>query len=60
LVGDDIEADLGGGAVELQLWRILVKTGKYRSGDETRSGVEPPDESAESFAHWVDSLLANR
>jgi ribonucleotide monophosphatase NagD (HAD superfamily) len=25
LIGDDIEADLGGGAVELQLWRILGK-----------------------------------
>jgi hypothetical protein len=78
LIGDDIEADLGGGAVELQLWRILgeflpfflyiiirtrnsaVKTGKYRSGDETRSGVQPPNELAESFAHWVDNLLATR
>jgi len=60
LIGDDVEGDLGGGAVELKLWRILVQTGKYRPGDETRRGVKPPDELVESFAHWVDNLLANR
>ncbi|CAG8614097.1 3268_t:CDS:10, partial [Dentiscutata heterogama] len=36
MIGDDITQDLGGGAKELGLIRYLVKTGKYRSGDETR------------------------
>lgn len=73
VVGDDIEADLSGGALELGLWRVLgeilcypccrsfghtsaVKTGKYRSGDESRPGVVPPDEVYDSFASFIDSL----
>jgi len=58
VIGDDIEADLGEGALELGLWRILVKTGKYRPGDEHRSGLKLPDEVCESFAAFVDSYLA--
>ena len=105
VIGDDVEADLGGGAVELGLWRVLgkhsfrktfsvgillehcpgflcknisiclsgplrgcaelladywhviVKTGKYRVGDESRLGIVPPDEVWDSFASFVDSLL---
>ncbi|KDQ57308.1 hypothetical protein JAAARDRAFT_131357 [Jaapia argillacea MUCL 33604] len=60
IVGDDVEADLGGAASELGLWRVLVKTGKYRPGDESKPGVRPPDEVSASFAEWVDSVLANR
>ncbi|KIK41473.1 hypothetical protein CY34DRAFT_24356 [Suillus luteus UH-Slu-Lm8-n1] len=56
VIGDDVETDLGGGAIELCLWRILVKTGKYRGGDESREGVIGPDEVYESFAEFVDSL----
>ncbi|KDR71145.1 hypothetical protein GALMADRAFT_254365 [Galerina marginata CBS 339.88] len=56
MIGDDVESDLGGGALELGLWRILVKTGKYRTGDEKRAGLVPPDEVFESFAGFVDSL----
>ncbi|KAJ7500024.1 HAD-like domain-containing protein [Mycena latifolia] len=37
IIGDDVDADLGGGAVELGLWRVLVRTGKYRPGDEHRA-----------------------
>ncbi|KAG2336809.1 hypothetical protein BDR05DRAFT_1063544 [Suillus weaverae] len=58
VIGDDIETDLGGGAIELCLWRILVKTGKYRAGDETKDGVHPPDEVCDSFAEFVESLLS--
>ncbi|KIM76977.1 hypothetical protein PILCRDRAFT_12342 [Piloderma croceum F 1598] len=58
VIGDDVEADLGEGAIELGLWRILVKTGKYRPGDESRPGLKPPDEMCESFAVFVDSFLA--
>ncbi|KAI0337485.1 hypothetical protein BDW22DRAFT_869936 [Trametopsis cervina] len=57
IVGDDVETDLGGGAVELGLWRVLVRTGKYRVGDERREGVTPPDEVWDTFADFVDSLL---
>jgi hypothetical protein len=34
-----------------------VKTGKYRTGDETRDGLKQPDEVCESFAEWVNDLL---
>ncbi|KIL56239.1 hypothetical protein M378DRAFT_194352 [Amanita muscaria Koide BX008] len=30
IIGDDVENDLGEGALELGLWRVLVRTGKYR------------------------------
>ncbi|KJA14471.1 hypothetical protein HYPSUDRAFT_208695 [Hypholoma sublateritium FD-334 SS-4] len=59
VVGDDVEADLGEGAVELGLWRILVKTGKYRVGDERKPGIVPPDEVFESFSTFIDSLLSD-
>ncbi|OAX38338.1 hypothetical protein K503DRAFT_770583 [Rhizopogon vinicolor AM-OR11-026] len=58
VIGDDIQTDLGGGATDLRLWRILVKTGKYRPGDESRDGMHPPDEVWDSFAGFVDSLLS--
>ncbi|KAG6334339.1 hypothetical protein ID866_4751 [Astraeus odoratus] len=58
IIGDDISTDLGEGAIELGLWRVLVKTGKYRSGDEVRKGVHPPDEICQSFAEFVDQLLS--
>ncbi|KAI9441392.1 HAD-like domain-containing protein [Lactarius indigo] len=57
VVGDDIQSDLGGGAVELGFWRVLVRSGKYRNGDETKEGVRPPDEVCDSFASFVESLL---
>ncbi|KAL5514126.1 hypothetical protein ACEPAG_2887 [Sanghuangporus baumii] len=57
IIGDDIEADLGGAAVELGLWRVLVKTGKYRDGDEEREGQTPPNEVQDSFASFVDDLV---
>ncbi|KAF8169964.1 HAD-like domain-containing protein [Mycena galopus ATCC 62051] len=59
IIGDDVDADLGGGAVELGLWRVLVRTGKYRPGDETRT-TPPPDEVVDSFATFVDSFLSDK
>ena len=38
----------------------LVKTGKYRVGDEVRPDVVPPDEVFNSFAEFIDSLLSDR
>jgi len=58
IIGDDVTNDLGEGAVELNLRRVLVRTGKYRKGDEDRGGADDPrPETFDSFAHFVDSLL---
>ncbi|KAG8792267.1 hypothetical protein FRC19_004595 [Serendipita sp. 401] len=57
VVGDDVEADLAGGAIELGLRRILVKTGKYRDGDERKMEI-PPDAVFESIGDLVDILLS--
>lgn len=57
VIGDDVSADLGEGAIDLGLWRVLVKTGKYRQGDEKRRGIQSPDEICDSFANFVDRLL---
>ncbi|EJT46813.1 hypothetical protein A1Q1_04491 [Trichosporon asahii var. asahii CBS 2479] len=54
IVGDDVKNDLGAGARELGLQRVLVKTGKYRPGDE--DGAQP-DRVHETFADFVDALL---
>ncbi|BEJ12785.1 hypothetical protein CspHIS471_0212450 [Cutaneotrichosporon sp. HIS471] len=56
IVGDDVDNDLGGGARELGLQRILVRTGKYRPGAE--AGSHPPDGVYDSFADYVDAILA--
>ena len=40
MVGDDVEADVGG-AMEAGLAGILVRTGKYREDLVTESGIEP-------------------
>lgn len=36
----------------------IVKTGKYRDGDERRANAVPPDEVFDSFASFIDNLLA--
>lgn len=38
----------------------LVRTGKYRQGDETKKDAVPPDEICDSFSSFVDSLLRDR
>ncbi|KAI7868100.1 haloacid dehalogenase-like hydrolase domain-containing 2 [Spinellus fusiger] len=40
IVGDDLQTDLGGGAITLGLHRYLVKTGKYRPGDEQHESAK--------------------
>ncbi|KDQ18648.1 hypothetical protein BOTBODRAFT_29028 [Botryobasidium botryosum FD-172 SS1] len=73
VVGDDWRADLGGATKECGLWRVLVKTGKYRPGDEhkwqnqgeevgdagTNDGrlISPPDEVYDSLDTFVNSLI---
>ncbi|CEL58241.1 Haloacid dehalogenase-like hydrolase domain-containing protein 2 OS=Bos taurus GN=HDHD2 PE=2 SV=1 [Rhizoctonia solani AG-1 IB] len=58
IIGDDINNDLGEGAIELNLRRVLVRTGKYRKGDEEKGGPDVPrPETFDSFAHFVDAML---
>ncbi|PWN49603.1 hypothetical protein IE53DRAFT_411499 [Violaceomyces palustris] len=57
IIGDDVDQDLGGGALDLGFERILVKTGKYRPKDEERGSGRPPDSVFESFSAWVDHFL---
>jgi HAD superfamily hydrolase (TIGR01458 family) len=40
MVGDDVEADVGG-ALDAGVRGVLVRTGKYREGQVRESGVEP-------------------
>ncbi|WVQ74561.1 TIGR01458 family HAD hydrolase [Cryptococcus sp. DSM 104548] len=56
VVGDDVENDLGEGARELGLKRILVKTGKYRK-DVEKTTEHPPDHVYDTFARLVDDLV---
>ncbi|WWC68731.1 TIGR01458 family HAD hydrolase [Kwoniella pini CBS 10737] len=55
IIGDDISNDLGDGAKELGLTRILVKTGKYRPESEKTN--HPPDLLYETFAEFVEDFL---
>jgi ribonucleotide monophosphatase NagD (HAD superfamily) len=55
MIGDDAEADVGG-AMAAGLMGILVKTGKYRPGQEAHL-LEPPTLVAENLKAAVDLLL---
>lgn len=55
IIGDDYKNDLGGGANELGLQRFLVRTGKYREGDETRA--EGKVQVYDDFAGCIEHLL---
>ena len=58
MIGDDAEADVGG-AMAAGLEGVLVKTGKYRDGDE-RHLDPPPSAVTEDLAAAADWLLARR
>jgi ribonucleotide monophosphatase NagD (HAD superfamily) len=55
MIGDDAEADVGG-AMASGLMGILVKTGKYRPGQETDL-PQPPTLIADNLKAAVDLLL---
>jgi HAD superfamily hydrolase (TIGR01458 family) len=57
MVGDDIEADVGG-ALEAGMLAVLVRTGKYRAEKVAASGVEPTA-TIDSIAD-LPALLAGR
>lgn len=53
IIGDDVNADLGGAAVEMGFERFLVQTGKYRKGDEGTESVKV----FATFANFVEEEL---
>jgi ribonucleotide monophosphatase NagD (HAD superfamily) len=54
MVGDDAEADVGG-AIAAGLRGVLVKTGKYKPGDETLYTPAPTAMTADlaAAADWI-------
>ena len=56
MIGDDIRDDCGG-ALDAGLKAILVRTGKYRAGDEARYGDIRLDGTFDCFADAVDHIL---
>ncbi|KAJ2519719.1 hypothetical protein GGI11_002495 [Coemansia sp. RSA 2049] len=59
MIGDDVLADLGGGAHDLRLQRYLVRTGKYRANDEAKA-LAPLDGTFDTFSDAVDALTSGR
>ena len=57
MIGDDAEADVGGG-MAAGLHGVIVRTGKYRSGDEQRLD-RPPTYIADDLSDAVGWLLNN-
>jgi HAD superfamily hydrolase (TIGR01458 family) len=55
MIGDDVEADVNG-AIAAGLRGILVRTGKYRPGDETR--LQPGGAVADDITAAVADLLS--
>ncbi|XP_017713309.1 PREDICTED: haloacid dehalogenase-like hydrolase domain-containing protein 2 isoform X2 [Rhinopithecus bieti] len=55
MIGDDCRDDVGG-AQDVGMLGILVKTGKYRASDEEKINP-PPYLTCESFPHAVDHIL---
>ncbi len=58
MVGDDVESDVAG-AMAAGLAGILVRTGKYRPGDEGRI-APPPSALCDDLAGAATWILANR
>lgn len=58
MIGDDAEADVGG-AMDAGLAAILVRTGKYQTGDEAAI-TPPPTLVAEDLAQAVETVLAGK
>ncbi|SDL96822.1 TIGR01458 family HAD-type hydrolase [Aliiruegeria lutimaris] len=58
MVGDDAESDVAGAISAGIGMGILVRTGKYRDGDETRFNPEPTH-VARDIVEAVDAIVAN-
>jgi len=57
MIGDDVEADVNG-AIDAGLKAILVKTGKYRTGDENSINAEL-SLCVQDFNHAIDWVIEN-
>jgi len=57
MIGDDVQGDIGG-AQGVGLKGLLVKTGKYREGDEGTLSP-PPHATLAHFGQAVDLILSN-
>eukprot|EP00127_Corallochytrium_limacisporum_P000550 Clim_evm6s18 gene=Clim_evmTU6s18 len=57
MIGDDARDDIAG-ARRLGMRGVLVRTGKYRPGDETKE-EHPPDHTADAFNEAVEWILQN-
>uniref|UniRef100_A0A672IZB3 Haloacid dehalogenase-like hydrolase domain-containing protein 2 n=2 Tax=Salarias fasciatus TaxID=181472 RepID=A0A672IZB3_SALFA len=57
MIGDDARDDVGG-AQDAGMLGILVRTGKYRQGDENKISP-PPHLTCDSFPDAVDHILQN-
>ncbi|XP_056146957.1 haloacid dehalogenase-like hydrolase domain-containing protein 2 [Lampris incognitus] len=57
MIGDDVRDDVGG-AQSAGMLGILVRTGKYRAGDEGKIGPQPYL-TCDSFPDAVDHILKN-
>jgi HAD superfamily hydrolase (TIGR01458 family) len=55
MVGDDVEADVAGAIAAGLGSALLVRTGKYRPGDETKAKPAPSDTVADlaAAARWI-------
>lgn len=54
IIGDDVKNDLGEGAKELGLKRVLMRTGKYREGVDEG---EELDGVYDNFADFIDDII---
>jgi HAD superfamily hydrolase (TIGR01458 family) len=59
MVGDDAEADIAGALQAGLGTALLVRTGKYRDGDETRF-VPPPTATVDNLSAAADWIVAHR
>ncbi|GAA5984283.1 hypothetical protein JCM10908_006123 [Rhodotorula pacifica] len=57
MIGDDVHQDVGPAVAALGLRRYLVKSGKYREGDEEKCEAGRPDWCGDDFASAVESIL---
>ncbi|KAI8617673.1 HAD-like domain-containing protein [Chytriomyces sp. MP71] len=57
MIGDDVRDDVEG-ALDAGMQGVLVQTGKYRDGDETRHGITPSATVAD-FSEAVDLILSS-
>ncbi|GAA5894335.1 uncharacterized protein JCM6883_003790 [Sporobolomyces salmoneus] len=58
MIGDDVVQDVGSAVERLGLRRYLVKTGKYRPGDEDKL-IDPSEvRVCENFAKAVETILS--